>query len=35
MKACHICESTGESAKIANAYIANKHSAYLDPEQNH
>ena len=34
MKACHICESAGESAKLADAGIANKQSKYLDHEQN-
>ena len=30
-----MCESTGESAKIADTGIANKQSTYLDHEQNH
>ena len=30
-----MCESTSESAKIADADIADKQSTYLDHEQNH
>ena len=32
---CYMCESTCESAKIADACIADKQSTYLDHEQNH
>ena len=34
-KTCYMCEATSESAKIADASIANKQSTYLDHEQNH
>ena len=30
-----MCGGTGESAKIADAVIANKQSTYLDHEQDH
>ena len=35
MKTCYMCESIDESAKIADACITNKHSIYLDHEQDH
>ena len=35
MKTCYIRESIGKSTKIADTVIANKHSTYLDYEQDH